>query len=368
MAGEEDCGLEIIISYLFLLFSTNQIKQATMKTIKILMIFAVLYCNTVLSKESKSSAITKSTPVDGVQKLPFCEAFDLLIKAAPTKFRDYLSADVVTEGDVSQLYSTLIIKEAKSSYISDNPYGTSFDCIFGSYQTDAEASKAIIVLQNEFKKCKPGIEFKLVKDLNTGVDDYVFVEKSSTGAKYYNAFFYKSEVDNKINVVFSMFTNEVCKDYKYLTNEPEQSPFATEIKKVTEFAKTKFASIKGDFVKNGSSFYYTSKYCLNGLTDCRMIPFHKRKIESASDNRAVFLVNVFSTKSKEEFDKKYTDFCNQINVTLGKDYAFTTLKDGSLISYCLKENIGNQDKDLIVIEKYRLLGEYSCVLYIYADE
>lgn len=339
-----------------------------MKTIKIMMVCAILYCNTAISQESKPSATTKSTSVNGVHTLPFCEAFDLMIKAASTNFTDFNSYDVVPDGDNSQFYSTLKIKEAKSSVISDNPYGTSFDCTFGSYQTDAEASKALIVLQNGFKKCKPGIEFKLVKDLNNGLDDYVFVERNSTGAKYYNAFFCKMEVDNKIDVVFSMFTDEVCKDYICLTNKPDQSPFAAEIKKVTEFAKTKFTTIKGDFVKNGSTFYYTSKYCLTGLTECRMIPFHKRNIKMASDNRAVFLVNVASSKSKEEFDKKYSDFCNKIGALLGKGYAFTSLKNGSIISFCLNENIGDLDKDLIVIEKYQLLGEFNCVLYVYAEK
>ncbi|OIR13296.1 hypothetical protein GALL_56810 [mine drainage metagenome] len=299
-----------------------------MKTLKLLLMASVL-C---------------SHPVFSQQEIPLCKAFDLLIKSAPSNFSDYQGAKTNTDPQSKEYRSTLEIAGAKSSTINGLLNYYSFHSDFGKYATDEEATKVLKKLQAEFITCKPDFEFVFQKDNVINQYNYYLVNKHAAGLRFYNAYFNKRQVGNQFTVTFAIQKTDLLREYIYLTNEPDYNQKeCKEVRIIVEASKEKFERLKGELTNNGYIEYYKSLLCITGLQNCRIYPvnvFHKIP---------TFDVVAGANLTKDQAKQLMENVTRLIAMSLGKRYAVGSAKDGELITFCLKDDTGKNEKDVAAI-------------------
>lgn len=306
-----------------------------MKAPKLLLCIVVLLCQTGFSQEVTTAK----------QAFPLCNSFDLLVQSAASNFSNLKGAKT-SNANGKEFYSTIEIKDAKSSTINGFLDYYSFHADFGRFASNEEASKFMKDLQAEFVKCKPGFEFVIEKDRQVGQYHYYLVNKHNAGVRYYNAYLDKRKVDNQFEVSFTMYKNDLLREYIFLSNEPDQSQQqCKEVRKIVDASKTKFEGIRGELTNNGYIEFYNSNFCLTGLSNCRIFPvnvFHKQP---------TFQVQVAGNLSQDNATKMLESVSALIAASLGKGYAAGSSKNGARVAFCLKDDIGREGKELVVIEK-----------------
>jgi hypothetical protein len=302
------------------------------------------------------------------QEVSICEAFDLLVKAAPTKFDIYKGANV--DNLKSTFNATLKIKGAVKSTIDQTLYSR-FETDFGTYETSEQANIVMIGLKNEVIKCNPGFEFVFARE-NLGIlFNYVFVYKNSTGAIVYNAYLKKRKINDKFNVSFCMNVDNLIRNFAYLTNELQNITQCNDMRKIIEARKTNFDELKGELKNNGYVDYYPSKFCFPGFNTCVIYPAAKRNIAGSVENLSRFSVSLIANTTIKEAKTTMINVANVVGATLGKGYAVSGLEGGTKISFCLNEDIGQESKEFVVIKVTSTLSldftsNRSCFLEVYS--
>lgn len=305
-----------------------------MKPLKLLLAAAVLFSQSAFSQQA--------TPTN--QTLPLCKAFDLLIKSAASNFSPYQGAKTSSDPKSMEYYSTLEIVGAKSSTINGLLNYYTFHSDFGKYTTDEEASKVLKSLQTDFITCRPDFEFVFQKDRGINQYNYYLVNKHAAGLRFYNAYFNKRQVGNQFVVSFTIQKNDLLREYIYLTNEADYNQKeCKEVRLIVEASKDNFERLKGELTNNGYIEYYNSIICITGLKNCRIYPvnvFHKIP---------TFEVVTGGNLPKDQAKQLMENVTRLMAMSLGKRYAVGSAKDGELITFCLRDDAGKNEKDVAAI-------------------
>ena len=303
------------------------------------------------------------------QEVSLCEAFNLLVKAAPSNFEAYKSEKITDPSNGSKYNTTLKIKGAKSANIDEFLGYNTFTADFGTFNKIEQANFSMLELENEFKGCKPGFEFAQMKDIIGTSFNEVFVYKHTNGAIVYNAYFHISKKNDGFNLNFTLYKKDLVKRYVYLTNEPQQDTINQEVRKLIDARKSNFDEFKGELTNNGYVNYYSSKFCITGFSNCRIYPAEKRNFSSSIDNLSHFSVLIVTNVSPEDAKIVLKNATVIVAKSLGKGYAFTAVDNQEKVVFCLKEDVGQELKEFIVISTTKsFTGKSSCLLEIYATK
>jgi hypothetical protein len=315
------------------------------------------------------------------QEVSICEAFDLLVNAAPSRFKEYMGEKIVTADQSIKYATSLKIKGAVGATIDVDILGNySFNVDFGSYPVSQDANTIANNLKAEMVKCKNGNEIFETYEQFTNYPNYSILYKYSTGAKLYNAFFKKRRIDDKFKISFVVNSSNNYKEYVYLTNSNEKSTEINDMRKIIKARETDFNDfkVKPTYTKEYLDYYkevsgeemdttlthYNSNFLFFGFKDCSIsIP----KIRSPVGT--IYKVNILKNVSDELATSTMIQIANVVAASLGKGYVKSTTRDGLRIAYSLNADLGQDSKEFVVISKTRpLMSKCSCMLEVIAPK
>ena len=281
------------------------------------------------------SAVFISAKLFGQDSLPrLCNVYAALIEESFTKFGGIAGKELPSPNNYKRTASIEAVENANACYIETTPLDTYWYAEYGAFSKLDEAKTKIILLQSEFIRFFPRMEF--IEHTDSSMISLMYNLKETTADGFD---FLKGELgiymkDEKYIPFFRMPENAATLHYFDIPNEPDISDFAKGINRLIAESFTGFKNIIGRKVSEDkySTTIFKSTYSLPGSMECGII----EKVVFKS-YEAYYLKNSTAANSYLVLEK----LSDKVAAALGKKYVRLATESGTLFTESSKADVNS---------------------------
>lgn len=273
------------------------------------------------------------------QKVSFCEALPLLEKYATNEFSEIRSGLDSSQTFPTTYFSSMQIKEALSSKVTQSIGPFTFTADFGEFNSREDALLKIMELSASLYACYPGIKLTTTTEKIFKTESHTLALHNQDGFRLYDAKIKLSNFKDKYYLSFDFDASEkknilnknpsqAYTDFQLIKLAADQSDFSVSIRRVIEEAKNGFKSIKAEEIESPDYFsHYGVKYKVQGY-DCY--------IEDRTMEILFYVIPKVKSGTEESFSQSVADITRLIELALGTDYGSAPSSNGQSIVYVNK--------------------------------
>lgn len=299
-----------------------------MKNRHFLTVFLLTVVFVVQTTESKAGTL-KSLP----------EALNMLIPESKNSFSNLIS-DQIYKGDKDKYYSKLEINGFEESYFMKSGSNLNFISNSDICNSHDEAVAKVKAYITELSTAFPNLMFKAGINQFSDLEEYSFIDRKENSEIYYEISFKLQEKDNNSYcVTLTVPAKLKIVEYFSIKNEPENSAFASDLRKLIKEGESGFKNIKGEKMDDNGVFYATS-FCMYGAGYC----FLRNNIFAY-----IYKAYFATLQQKEDIKNTFNQVAGAVGMALGRDYKYSWNETQTAVMFTLGSMVNVESNSVVSV-------------------